>query len=460
MLLLACGKQAPPAPVPPPSAAPVRAQPTAAPAPAPPAPAPSALSEADVRATLDAWLAAQNGGNFAAYEQLYAAKFYGVKRAGERVVRFDRAGWLADRKRMFQKPMQVEAREPRIRAGTDSAQLELTQRWASGKFEDLGLKRLLLVRESGQLRIAQEEMLSSQLLAAPPSAAGGVHFVIALGSELYLALPEERGAVLAAEGPVRRETGAADKTLYVTSRATRAGTLPAWTGAKLRLDTGCVATVAELRVLSRVVPHFGTSELWEKGTEDPPSPPLPPQRIAEEAFALGTPLTAARLSGCSAGVLAVPESAPPPIAAEVVSDPALAARARSAFAALPSVKAQQREFLKDNKGQWWDGTLRIDVRRHPQSGQVLISALAHNGSGACEELGPGTWAVFELDDNQLRRVRESAATGTLEQALDVDGDGKLELITHGDYGTERELWQPQAESPAALLVYDYQDCPC
>ena len=50
-----------------------------------------------VQAVIDAWLAAQNGGDFAAYQALYADKMEGVKRVGPRTWRFDRKGWLADR---------------------------------------------------------------------------------------------------------------------------------------------------------------------------------------------------------------------------------------------------------------------------------------------------------------------------------------------------------------------------
>src|SRR5262249_27020631 len=55
----------------------------------------------EVRALVDAWLAAQNRGDFAAYEKLYAQKFTGVRRSGTRTVSLDRAGWMRDRKRMF-----------------------------------------------------------------------------------------------------------------------------------------------------------------------------------------------------------------------------------------------------------------------------------------------------------------------------------------------------------------------
>jgi hypothetical protein len=48
----------------------------------------------EARALFDDWLAAQNDGDFAAYQKLYGADFSGVRRSGPRTVALDRAGWL------------------------------------------------------------------------------------------------------------------------------------------------------------------------------------------------------------------------------------------------------------------------------------------------------------------------------------------------------------------------------
>jgi hypothetical protein len=47
----------------------------------------------DVKTLLDAWLKAQNDGDFNAYEKLYAQRFTGIRRSGPRTVKMDRAGW-------------------------------------------------------------------------------------------------------------------------------------------------------------------------------------------------------------------------------------------------------------------------------------------------------------------------------------------------------------------------------
>ncbi len=119
---------------------------------------PPSVSVAD--GLLARWLDAQNRGDFAAYQALYARDFTGVRRSGEKVVELDRAAWMRDRARMFKKPMRVAADDVR----SSPSMIELTQTWSSGTYRDRGPKRLTLVNEEGALRIAREEMLASRPL--------------------------------------------------------------------------------------------------------------------------------------------------------------------------------------------------------------------------------------------------------------------------------------------------------
>src|SRR5512139_4122140 len=123
----------------------------------------SAVDETAVRALVASWVEAQNKGDFAAYQKLYAAKVEGIKRSGQRTWRFDKKGWLDDRGRMFKKPMTVEAHDVSVRLSAASALVELRQRFKQDKFEDEGLKRMVVALENGELRIAREEMVHSVL---------------------------------------------------------------------------------------------------------------------------------------------------------------------------------------------------------------------------------------------------------------------------------------------------------
>src|SRR3954463_13399613 len=115
----------------------------------------------EARTLVDAWLAAQNKGDFAAYEELYAQKFTGVRRSGARMVSLDRAGWMSDRKRMFAKPMKVSASDLKVAGTPASARVTFAQEWESGTYHDRGPKQLVIVREAGGARIAREEMMAS-----------------------------------------------------------------------------------------------------------------------------------------------------------------------------------------------------------------------------------------------------------------------------------------------------------
>lgn len=136
--------------------------------------APAALRADDsdptraAKALVDLWVDVQNRGDFAAYSALYASGFTGVRRSGTRTVKMDRAGWLRERERMFQKKPTVVASEVRITPAADgTTTVELEQRWQSTDYGDVGKKRLTLVTEDNKLRIAFEEMLSSKRIVVP-----------------------------------------------------------------------------------------------------------------------------------------------------------------------------------------------------------------------------------------------------------------------------------------------------
>src|SRR5690606_1249859 len=89
------------------------------------------VTEAEARAILSLWLGAQNAGDFAAYENLYATKFVGKKLAGDRATHFSRSGWLEDRKAMFSKPFTVKANETRVALSPESALIRFEQVWSN-----------------------------------------------------------------------------------------------------------------------------------------------------------------------------------------------------------------------------------------------------------------------------------------------------------------------------------------
>jgi hypothetical protein len=121
-------------------------------------------NESDAKALLDSWLAAQQGGDFAAYSALYAKKFVGIRRTpdgGEKKMKLK--AWKADRKKMFKHTMEVAADKPVVKATKTGATVQFLQRWKSGKFADHGTKVLVLAydKDGTTLQILKEELLSS-----------------------------------------------------------------------------------------------------------------------------------------------------------------------------------------------------------------------------------------------------------------------------------------------------------
>jgi len=111
------------------------------------------------------WVAAQNAGSFPRYSALYAPGFTGVRRSKDKTQTFKLAAWLADRKRMFAKPMTVSVSDVSAKETASGIDLSFTQVWASGDYRDLGRKKMTLQRTPAGLRIAREEMVTSWSLA-------------------------------------------------------------------------------------------------------------------------------------------------------------------------------------------------------------------------------------------------------------------------------------------------------
>ncbi len=184
-------------------------------------PAPNQADRKDAEALLAGWLEAQNGGDFAGYQAMYADSFAGVRRSGKKVRRFDRAGWMADRGRMFEKPMTVAAEAVHVMARGAQTHLFFTQTYQQGTYKDSGRKWMALERGADRgFRIAREEMLDSTLIARqekelaaakaePPDTRAVADGEVALGwagrrDKLYLAPIDEGGRLVIgrAGGPV------------------------------------------------------------------------------------------------------------------------------------------------------------------------------------------------------------------------------------------------------------------
>jgi hypothetical protein len=115
-----------------------------------------------VESLLADWLAAQNTRDFARYRGLYDPGFLGIRRSGDRVRTFDYRGWMNDRERMFQRPMQVAARGVSTEKDGARTRIRFEQEFRQGTYTDVGPKELVVETTSSGVHIVREEMLRSK----------------------------------------------------------------------------------------------------------------------------------------------------------------------------------------------------------------------------------------------------------------------------------------------------------
>jgi ketosteroid isomerase-like protein len=432
--------------------------------------APGAIARADVQKLVDGWLAAQNTGDLTAYLALYAERFEGVRRSGSRAARMDRKGWAADRTKMFTKKMVVTAEEVVISTTPATAQITLTQTWASGSYKDVGPKLLVVVKEKGALRIAREEMLASSLQGVkrlPPHPTDELAFVIQDGGTRV---------VLDASPQVAWGEGApellADAVPFPTKVAVAPGKLPpalaAWAGKKMRLygpaGPVCEATLGGPALVGRVIPHFGEVATWHGTADGANEKPLSKARIAREAWALaaaarphGVVLAADLASSqgdCKGALWAQPASAPErKVAKAEDAGPELSKKVLAELRKLPEYKEIQS--TSETTAPWDErGKTQVVVMRHPSGKQLaFISANAVEGCGGFQG---NLAAVFELNGDRLVLAGKPMGVPPEMPAGAVDpGGGRLEILF-----TER-LWRGEAGyDQVDELSIPFLDCGC
>lgn len=386
-----------------------------------------AVDTAAVRARIDAWLAAQNTGNFVAYSALYEDRLEGVKRVGARTWRFDRKGWLADRKRMFAKPMTVEADDIVIRGNSLVADVTLTQTYTQGRFHDRGTKQIRLVRGATGYLIVREEMLPSVVTMRALDEPG--HLVVSAGLGYYAIIGEwgTPSGPLEDLGEYRPELAIAPTKEHATELAFKA----------LAADgTSCAVTgEPALSLISGGTPTE-SKRLWEALSEADATAAL---------FDMSTPFLVQELlvpKDCRP-LYVVPAGSP---ARTLVRSPTPtnAAAATRALHALPEWQSLQEAWVSDGDGDGpgqgdWDGVPSITEYSFNSTRYVVVSSSV--GSGCGDFTGQVT-AAFVERGGALVRMGNDQLNGTTVDALVMDATGHVFAITHGP------------DDPRNLSVYD------
>jgi hypothetical protein len=130
--------------------------------------------------------------------------------------------------------------------------------------------------------------------------------------------------------------------------------------------------------------------------------------------------------------------------------------------------AAQVEWLAnppDDKGVHWtraEGT-QIDTRvmRHPTTGVMWVSVQAQY-EGGCGLPTLNVWKLYRVEDDRTltpvpTQLDEHATV--LEELVDLEGDGELEVITSAWIGLGRNVNRASGES-LARDHWQFFGCPC
>jgi hypothetical protein len=421
----------------------------------------AASDAAEARALVDAWLKAQNAGDFAAYSALYATRFTGVRRSGPRTVRLDRAGWMKDRARMFAKPMVVAAENVKIAASPALSRAGFVQKWASGSYSDAGDKQLVLVREGGALKIAQEELLATRIEKGARSAALPPFVWMVSGRLRVLDDADE------AWGRGTPELTDDEPVLATKKLAKIPDELRGWLGEKVRLYTldgsTCEAKVTGLELGSLGVPHFSALKEWNG---------QPHAEAAKQAWELGHKAVLATVdAACQDALWARPAKLPSPAVVPLEdARAAMRANALKAFRALPAYKEIQQSWMEEVKSRdkkYWDQLDDASVKAMDATiggKPVTLVSVSAEHFERCADWSGALWALFRLEGGKLTLINEPPESWlTPLYAVDLDGDGTIELVGTGSafdiYGTLIHLDGGKVGEIESLWV-PYYDCPC
>jgi hypothetical protein len=417
--------------------------------------APQRMDQAAAKGLVERWLAAQNTQDFAAYQALYAKKFDGIKRAGARTRTFNRKSWLADRQRMFAKPMTVSADQITVQATLAMARVRFNQSFTLGRFHDEGPKELLLVLEAGRPVIAREEMLSSALGQQPPRD-DGILFVVPGG----VLLPLGADTSWSREPPRLLPGKPGD---YAATRAVDLATAPAparaWQGRTVHFPGGCTATIKTLALLVRAVPPDIVTEYWSGRTDESGDPiehgkRAPAAEIARSLWGMApVELIGVLDQACPDARWATTATGTPAAATLTTLKPgqpggraALAlVKRHAAYRKLQAEYDDQQAEQGERTGPW-DDTLAI--RQIEGAGQSLI-VVTVSRFGGCGGFDGGLTFVFaRAAGDKLTLLNEPAAepAWNVDAAADLDGDGSLELLGNevGAFGETRTIVRQRA----------------
>lgn len=194
-----------------------------------------------------------------------------------------------------------------------------------------------------------------------------------------------------------------------------------WADREVVVDNTCRTKVTGFAIVSRL-----TGDTGYAGTEDD-------SWTAKNVLELGSTVLAAKLADCT-GTFARDAALPAVVVPEEIQNATLAAQARAALiASTPSDDAQHEWFEFDQNGTWYESEEAVfatRVVRHPTTGVTWVSVHGYV-EPACGSAEANVWGLFRVQaDGTLAAVqlRKLGDLWKIDQLIDIDGDGELELI--------------------------------
>lgn len=297
------------------------------------------------------------------------------------------------------------------------------------------------------------ETLVERAVEAPPPNSREVHLVVNAGGASYMQLVEigEAAEPMPRHGALTFHDDDGVKSAVATVAARDLSTsYRAWLGREVTVDGACKAKVTGFAVIARLTgsPEFAGEDGWTKKT----------------VFAAGSKLIAAQLDGCT-GTLARDSALSPIVYPAVLDDDASAALARQAKAALLATQAArdiQTAWQADRTGAWTkDANVTTQVVRHPTTNATWISVNVSQDF-SCGDPNANLWGLYRvapdgsLVETQVRALENGTA---VEQLVDLDGDGELELLGRTWLDFERTLTSASG-APLQQLALPFFGCAC
>jgi hypothetical protein len=235
----------------------------------------------------------------------------------------------------------------------------------------------------------------------------------------------------------------------------------------------CVVRAGALRAVGFTSDDFTPDE------ENPSAPRPTPEEQAREKWAASNTYVAARVAlapECKGASWARLEELPEPrfATSREPNDP-IAAKALTAFQSRPRWIEAQRSYVEAigaearaktgaDPGTWEDlGSVTLSELGAPFAGGsfVVRQSVWDEGCGA----NAGLTMVWRDVGGSLTPVYEADDRFRLEVAMDLDGDGKLEMFgTEGDGPSLRAFWGTDAEEerqgPYLTHAYAFHGCRC